>query len=190
MKRRTVTLGLVAGAATAAGLLWNLRQEWTAPQAPTTPLASLPPTAGKGQADDFWAHSVERVDGSPLPLASLRGQALIVNFWATWCPPCVREMPLIDRFHREQQQAAGKGWRILGLAIDRREAVAQFLAQSPVSYDVALAGLEGTGWSRALGNAGGGLPFTVAFGQNGQLLYSKLGELSEPELRSWRVPLR
>ena len=140
----------------------------------------------QAQLPAFWQHSVEGLDGQPLPLRGLLGRPLLVNFWATWCPPCIREMPLIDRFHQEFGVPAGpRAWQVLGLAIDRREAVAEFLARQPVSYLVALAGLEGTEWSRALGNERGGLPFSVVFDARGRLAHRKLGELSEAELRVW-----
>ena len=82
-------------------------------------------------------------------MATLRGQPLVLNFWATWCPPCVKEMPEIDRFQRE---FAARGWQVLGLAVDRPQPVREFLARTPVGYTIAMAGLEGTELSRQLGN--------------------------------------
>lgn len=181
MNRRNWAIGAVASAAAAAGVLWRLREDRLGSGA-------APIGAGDPALAAFWAHSAERVDGSQLALASLRGRRLIVNFWATWCPPCIREMPLLDRFHREFGASSDpKGWTVLGLAIDRREAVVEFLAKHPVGYPIALAGLEGSQWSRALGNDKGGLPFTVAIDARGWIAARKLGELSQAELRAWAL---
>jgi thiol-disulfide isomerase/thioredoxin len=63
--------------------------------------------------------------GGDLDMATFLGRPLLLNFWATWCPPCVREMPLLDRFHRAH---AAQGWRVVGLAIDRPGARARIPA--------------------------------------------------------------
>ncbi|MBL8328145.1 MAG: TlpA family protein disulfide reductase [Rubrivivax sp.] len=188
MNRRGLALVSVATLAAAAGGVWRWRQE-----AAQGELASVPESAPGADAGvrasaafSLWDQQVERLDGSTLALSSLRGRRLLVNFWATWCPPCVREMPLFEQFHREHGGAANaRAWQVLGLAIDRREAVAAFLQRQPVSYPIGLAGLDGTQWSRELGNDKGGLPFTVAFDAQGRVLQRKLGEISEMELKAW-----
>ena len=111
-----------------------------------------------------------------------RGKPLLVNFWATWCPPCVEELPMIDAFYR---QHVGKSWQVLGLAIDQPSAVRTFLARTPVSFPIGLAGLEGTELGKSLGNASGGLPFSVVVSAAGQLLHRKIGRLSATDLSGW-----
>jgi thiol-disulfide isomerase/thioredoxin len=106
----------------------------------------------------FWAQSFERPEGGDLVLSSLRGKPLLLNFWATWCPPCVEEMPMIDAFFREN---GANGWQVVGLAIDQPSAVRKFLQRTPVTYPTGLAGLQGTELVKNLGNTGGGLPFTL-----------------------------
>ena len=130
----------------------------------------------------LWAAEFEQPDGSPLALAQFKGQPLVVNFWATWCTPCVEEMPLLNAFY---QQNKSKSWQVLGLAIDQPSAVKRFLGQYPVEYSVGMAGLNGTALMTELGNLQGGLPFTLVIDAQQGLRMRKLGKLSEDDIRSW-----
>jgi thiol-disulfide isomerase/thioredoxin len=117
-----------------------------------------------------------------LSMQALRGKPLLVNFWATWCPPCVDELPLIDRFYRDN---SAKSWQVVGLAIDQPSAVRTFLQRTPVSFPVGLAGLDGTELARSLGNAAGGLPFTVVLGPDGDVRARRIGRVSPSDLAQW-----
>jgi len=128
----------------------------------------------------FWQQQFKQLDESALSMARFRGHPLLVNFWATWCPPCVEELPLLDAFYR---QHVANGWQVIGLAVDQAAPVARFLAQRPLSFPVALAGFAGIELSRSLGNLNGGLPFSVVFDASGTLVYRKLGKLSELDLQ-------
>ncbi len=171
--RRRVLAGAVAAAAAVAGgtLAW-----WRQPK--------LAPLDSGGEADltDLWALRVERPEGGELVLAEWRGQPLLINFWATWCPPCIREMPEIDRFH---QVFGPQGWKVLGLAIDSAAPVREFLGRRPVGFAIGIAGLDGTELVRLLGNPQGGLPFTVMLGAQGRVLQRKIGETNFDELAAW-----
>jgi thiol-disulfide isomerase/thioredoxin len=129
-------------------------------------------------ADDslsaLWLLELELPQGGILQLKSLRGKPLVVNFWATWCPPCIEELPLLERFY---QQNVAKDWQVVGLAVDNAKAVRQFLAKMPLSFPVPLAGLAGTELSRSLGNLSGGLPFTVVLNASGQVALRHMGKL-------------
>ena len=112
------------------------------------------------------------------------GRVVVFNFWATWCTPCVEEMPLIDNFFRQNES---KGWQVLGLAIDQPSRVRQFLTQFPVTYAIGLAGLTGTDLAKQLGNEVGGLPFTVVLDAQGQLIQRKVGKLTADEVKNWAI---
>jgi len=131
----------------------------------------------------FWAQRFDRPEGGELVLDSFRGKPLVVNFWATWCPPCVEEMPMIDAFFREN---AANGWQVVGLAIDQPSAVRKFLTRTPVSYPIGLAGLQGTDLVRQLGNTAGGLPFTLVIDAGGAVAARKMGKLDTGDLQAWR----
>ena len=132
--------------------------------------------------DGFWSLSFDTPDGGSIELSTLRGKPLVVNFWATWCAPCVREMPEIDRFYMDHRS---KGIQVLGLAIDSPTPVREFLGRVKVRFPIGLAGLDGTELVRQLGNERGGLPFTVALTAEGHVLKTKLGETNYEELAVW-----
>ncbi|MDP1740431.1 TlpA disulfide reductase family protein [Polaromonas sp.] len=175
MNRRQLKLGGTAAAAdlAGAGVAWWQFQPHGAPVA----------ASGEGATrDPFWAQSFDTPDGASLALASFSGKPLLVNFWATWCPPCVEELPLIDRFHTENRD---RKWQVLGLAVDQPSAVRTWLQRKPLGFPVVMAGLQGTELSKSLGNLAGGLPFTVVFGASGQLLHRKSGQVSSEDLAQW-----
>ena len=179
MNRRHWVLIGAGIAAAGGGAVWRMRREAGA-------RASAGTAAPDAAAEAFWQSSYTQPDGQTLSMATLRGKPLVLNFWATWCPPCVKEMPELDRFAR---QFAGAGGLVIGLAVDNPKAVRDFLQRAPVSYPIALAGLDGTDLSRALGNTGGALPFTAVFARNGALAHRRLGETSFAELERWSQSL-
>ena len=130
----------------------------------------------------LWQQSFPTPEGGVLDLQALRGQPLVLNFWATWCPPCVAELPLLSSFSREN---AANGWQVLGIAVDQAAAVRAFLDRVPVAFPVALAPQGGIALSRSLGNLAGGLPFTVVFGADGQVRHRKMGQITPQNLKDW-----
>lgn len=131
----------------------------------------------------MWGAAFEQLDGQMLAMSSLKGQPLVINFWATWCPPCVEEMPLLDRFYQENKL---KGWQILGIAIDQPSSVRRFQAQFPVTYPLVLGGLQGNEFGRLLGNEQGSLPYTLVLDRKGQVFQRKLGRLAPSDVSAWK----
>jgi thiol-disulfide isomerase/thioredoxin len=131
---------------------------------------------------NLWLAAFPTPDGGELAMPTLRGRPLVLNFWGTWCPPCVKEMPELDRFARE---FGPRGWNVVGLAVDNLKPVQEFLKRTPVSYPLAMAGFAGSELARHLGNTQGGLPFTVLFGSDGYIAERRLGETHFGELAAW-----
>ena len=169
-ERRSWLLGAVAGVAaiSGAGVAW-----WV-----NSPRAVAPSAEEALWLLDFALPK----EGPRLAMNRFRGQPLLLNFWATWCPPCVEELPLLSRFYAEN---AAKGWQVLGLAVDQATPVNRFLEKSPVTFPVALAGVPGIQIGKLLGNQSGGLPFTVVMGADGQVAHRKIGQISPEDLRIW-----
>lgn len=142
-----------------------------------------PAAVESGVAQQLWGLEFDTPAGTRLAMQGLRGRPLLINFWATWCPPCVEELPLLDAFFREN---ADKGWQVLGIAVDKLVPVQSFLGRQPLAFPVVLAGMEGLNLSKNLGNQAGGLPFSVLFGADGSILHRKIGKLSEQDLKLWR----
>jgi thiol-disulfide isomerase/thioredoxin len=141
-----------------------------------------PHAMAAGVEQTLWGLEFERPEGGALAMAALKGKPLLLNFWATWCPPCVEELPMLNTFFRDN---APKGWQVVGLAVDQPSAVRKFLARLPLDFPVGLAGLDGSELGRSLGNLTGGLPFTVVLGGNGQVLHRKMGQVTAEDLRAW-----
>lgn len=134
--------------------------------------------------ESLWSMQFERPDGSRLAMADFRGRPLVINFWATWCVPCIRELPALQRFQREH---AIKGWQVIALAVDQPVPVLEFVAKFKLELAVALAGIDGLEWQRAMGNTAGALPFSVVLDARGRLRQRRLGESHYDELVRWAV---
>jgi thiol-disulfide isomerase/thioredoxin len=116
-------------------------------------------------------------DGKPTRLASFAGRPLMVNFWATWCAPCRREIPLLNRISQERK---AQNAEIVGIAVDFREDVLKFLQTTPLHYPLLIGEEDGLAAAEAFG-MGMAFPFSVFVDSQGRILTLKVGELHEDE---------
>jgi thiol-disulfide isomerase/thioredoxin len=142
---------------------------------------------GRSDADvspipGFWEQQWPTPSGEMLTMQSLKGHPLLLNFWATWCPPCVEELPMINAFYREHR---ANGWQVLALAVDQLVPVQKFLKAMPLDFPVGLAGSVGADWARSLGNLAGGLPFSVVLDSESAVVQRKIGRLTPADLSAW-----
>jgi peroxiredoxin len=140
-------------------------------------------TTGAGMsAEAFFARTFNDLDGQPVEMARWKDRIVVVNFWATWCPPCVEEMPDLQRAHDEY---ADRGVTVVGLGIDSPAALQRFRDQHGLSLPLFAAGAAGSELGRTLGNPSGALPYTILVDRNGRIVRSHLGQIQPAELRRW-----
>jgi thiol-disulfide isomerase/thioredoxin len=117
-------------------------------------------------------------DGKPRALSEWDGKALVVNFWATWCAPCRREIPMLNALAGEYRE---QGVEVIGIAVDFREDVLQYLQKMPIDYTVLIGEQAGLDVARAFGVETVGLPFTAFTDSKGRIATIHIGELHRPQ---------
>lgn len=115
--------------------------------------------------------------GQPRRVSEFLGKPMVLNFWATWCPPCVKEMPDLDYL-----QSKYPGVTVVGLAVDTADNVRKFSKKVPVSYPVLVAGHGGIQLMKDMGNPRGGLPYTILFDAQGRPVQEFIGQINRDEL--------
>jgi thiol-disulfide isomerase/thioredoxin len=160
---------IVALAAGGAGMLYARKD---APAAAASPVQSA-------ALAKLMALDLPDAKGVRQPLAQWKGKVLVVNFWATWCPPCRKEIPA---FSAMSQKYADKGVQFIGISIDTEKNVSDFQAAQKVRYPLVIASPAAVQLTEELGNATQGLPFTLIIDKAGAISMVKLGALSEEEL--------
>jgi thiol-disulfide isomerase/thioredoxin len=135
------------------------------------------PALAAGAPGDVFAQTLPDAAGGMHKLADLLGKPVVVNFWATWCPPCVKEMPDLQALHTRFDSV-----NFVGLAVDTGKNVQAFIKKIKVSYPLLIIGNDGIPLMRSLGNQPGGLPFTVVFDAKGQMKSNVLGEIKPDAL--------
>jgi thiol-disulfide isomerase/thioredoxin len=121
------------------------------------------------------------LDGKRHSISEWNGHPQVVNFWATWCVPCRKEIPLLGRM---QAEYGAKGLKIIGIAVDFPEDVQKFVAATPLPYDVLMGEDDALEAAKAYGVESMALPFTAFVDSHGRVLTVHLGELHEPNLRA------
>jgi thiol-disulfide isomerase/thioredoxin len=181
-KKKLAALVAVAVIFGALGAVFGSKTREAAPL--TTAIA---PTGGPAHtaSTNLYAQTLNDLSGKPQALAQWKGKALLVNFWATWCAPCVQEMPELSALANEEAaNGATKRFNVIGVGIDSPSAMSEFATKHNIKYPLYVGGMGGTELSRGFGNPSGGLPFTVLIDANGQVKKTYLGKLKFDELKA------
>jgi thiol-disulfide isomerase/thioredoxin len=184
--RRTalVALAMLAALAGAGGYWWFATHEdaqtsYVPTVSGTTARALTEVPAGQ-LADTIPAFQLVDRQGVTRSLQDWPGKALVINFWATWCAPCRREIPLLQRIARER---AGDGFEVIGIAVDFRDKVLAYADEMKIDYPLLIGEQDALDAAAAFGVEAIGFPFTIFSDRQGRIVYAQMGELHEAEAK-------
>lgn len=169
MTRSRLWLTLAGAALVAAAIGYRLSVLGESAESPTAATQALP----------VFEMVLTDLKGQPQSLGQWRGKVLVVNYWATWCHPCLEEMP---GFSRLQDNYRDKGVQFVGISIDTATKIVEFQKTTPVSYPLLIGDIGVMENSAKLGNTRQALPFTAVFNGQGRLSATKLGRFAEADL--------
>ena len=165
--RRHLLVGATAAGFAALGGWYALRR-----------LSPAPPS--EAAVELLYGLTLPTAAGETFALSSLRGRTVVLNFWATWCPPCIDEMPELAELHAE---IAARNATVVGIGIDSPSNIREFAEKYPFPYPLLVGGMGGTELSRQFGNQSAALPFTVVIDAQGRVVERKLGRIRLARLR-------
>ncbi len=168
MNKKTLLFVLIAVLFTGIGIYFGGKHFQPAPPADTA-------------TGTLMQLSMADPSGKQHKMSEWQGKILLVNFWATWCPPCVAEMPELEQL---QADRGSKGLQIVGIGIDSPTNITEFAKKHKITYPLLVGGLQGTDVSRSFGNEAGGLPFTVLIGPDGSVKQTYMGRLDLQKVRA------
>ncbi len=166
---RALLLAATAGLAGGVAIAW-----FTRPAPPAAGAEAL--TADIGDHRPGFRHA--GIDGRIWQASDFDGRWLMINFWATWCAPCVREMPLLQQV----DDATGEALAIIGIAIDEPGEVRGFVERLGVRYPILIGTSDVRETRNRYGNPEGLLPYTVLVDRDGTIRWRHLGELDRSEI--------
>ena len=182
-----IAIALLAGI---GGFLAN--QHYIQSRSETAPTDSVTKNTARSQVTSAVAGNprpdfiLQDLDNASRSAAEFDGQVVLVNFWATWCPPCVKEMPALNNLYQDYKD---RGFTILGIALDTRDDVEQFVDPIGIGYPILLGEEAGLDLSLQFGNRLGVLPFTAFVGRDGKIAITHPGELRYEDAQAYLMEL-
>jgi thiol-disulfide isomerase/thioredoxin len=119
-------------------------------------------------------------------ISEWHGKVIVLNFWATWCPPCLKEIP---EFVELQNELGDKGLQFIGIAIEEKDPVVEFLKSTKINYPILIGSDAGISLSVKLGNVIQAVPYSVVIDRNGNIAHSHPGEFSKQQILEIVTPL-
>jgi thiol-disulfide isomerase/thioredoxin len=179
MNIRVVAVVVLAGLAGASAFYFYAARRPVAPAAQTlqAPATTASAPAARLVAEVPDVRLLDRA-GDMKSLHDWTGKSLIVNFWATWCAPCRREIPLLEKLQRER---AAEGFQIIGIAADFRDKVLEYADQMQIQYPLLIGEQEALDAASAFGVDAIGFPFTIFSDATGRVIVAHMGELTADE---------
>lgn len=137
-------------------------------------------------AAPIFAASFDDLEGKLVALADFKGKPLVLNFWATWCPPCRKEIPDLVEI---QSLYGERGVTLIGVAVEEKTRIPEFVKDNKVNYPILVGREHGIELLQALGNRSAGLPYTVVLDRQGDIVFIKRGALTRERLEQVLLPL-
>lgn len=176
MKRPFLIMAVVAVLAASAG--------YFAAKSLNTGIAPVPESFGVPDVDDLLGKerpdfTHERIDGAAVSASDFDGRVWLANFWATWCKPCVDEMPMLSELRSKEE---GRGLEVVGIALDDADRARKFAEELSIAYPILVGKADVVLTGRRYGNSTGLLPFSVLIDADGVIRWIHLGALEREEL--------
>lgn len=176
----------IAVVAAAAGVILSQQRQSSLETVADHPPPAAPAAQVLAPGDPMPAFALADLDGVTRDAGAWTGRVTVVNFWATWCPPCLDEIPVFVRY---QASHGDRGLQFVGIAIDDPDRVRELAAHLEINYPVLLGGDQGAALSARFGNRLGALPFSVIFDRNGRARQLLPGALDAAQVESLILPL-
>jgi thiol-disulfide isomerase/thioredoxin len=173
-----IALALAAGAL-GGGAWWSWQPRLRPLARPAASTAAADPAVQR-----LFALNLDDADGRRRPVSEWRGKLLVVNFWATWCTPCIEEMPLLQRV---ADQYGAHNVAVIGIGVDDADKIRDFRGKLAIRFPLLVAGFDGMDLARQLGDPEPVLPYTALVSPSGRVVERQSGRLQDSELRSWLV---
>jgi thiol-disulfide isomerase/thioredoxin len=167
-------LALMAGALFYAAKLPVVEQQQEVP-------ASTMPEAAAPRVVSYPEFTLPDISGTERDFSEWQGKHRLINFWATWCAPCRREIPLLKTF---QDEHAANGYQVVGIAVDYPEGVSACAETAGFNYPVLVGQQDAMSVAESSGIEFIGMPFTMIVAADGEYLSAYIGELHQPQLDS------
>jgi len=136
--------------------------------------------------ETIFAATFTDLDGKPVALADFKGKPLVLNFWATWCPPCLKEIPDLVEIHN---RFGARGVALVGVAVEEATRVPEFVKAHNINYPIVTGRDKGIWLLQTLGNKAAGLPYTVVLDRSGSIVFTKRGAVTRERLEQVLEPL-
>jgi thiol-disulfide isomerase/thioredoxin len=146
----------------------------------------MPPKENTPSTASLYNSMINDPDGRPQSLKQFQDKTIVLNFWATWCEPCLEEMPELSKIYTENKS---KNLVVVGIAIDEERAVKSYLKKTKVAYPIFVDEDKGVILSKNLGNNEGILPYTVIINSKGNIQKTILGRVHKDQLDAILKPL-
>lgn len=170
MNKTKIAINLTLAVVVGLGIWFTLHHK-PAPTKPTAPVTSVP--------EQLPPFIMQDTDGVTRNSSEWKGKVLIVNYWATWCPPCREEMPTLIEF---QNQYAPQGVQVVGVAVDNLEQVKEFMDTYGINFPVVVGDDDAIQLAKKMGNRISALPYTAIFDRDGKTLYAQPGIVTKKSL--------